>query len=229
MSFADSLSSPTARSARFHYASDLDRLTRALAGDAAELRALVADWTPTLQARIARVLVRRGGLAQRGAVVMHEDVRDLTQDVLCWLLADDARVLRGWSPDRGVSLRGFVGLVGERYASSVARRRRRSPLTERPTDVADIASTSVDDTSFARMERRDLARALAPRLLRELTPTGRAMFVALFVEEHEVDEVCARFSTTADAVYSWRVRIRRAAARIVGELDYRECIEAREA
>lgn len=226
MSFAESLPLPTARTASFHHAADLDRLTRALSGDDAELRALIACWTPILQARIARVLVRRGGLAQRGAVVMHEDVRDLTQDVLCWLLAGDARVLRGWSPDRGVSLRGFVGMVGERYASSVARRRRRSPLTERPTDIADLASTSVDDTTFARMERRDLARALAPRLLQELTPTGRAMFVALFVEEQEVDVVCTRFGTTADAVYSWRVRIRRAATRIVSELDHRGVGEA---
>ena len=218
LQYAESLSAPTAVLATPRDR-DRERLSRALAGGVSEARSLVAEWTPIVQSRVARVLARRGGAAARGAAVIREDVRDLTQDVLSLLFAEDGRVLRAWAPERGLSLGSFVGLVAERHAVSIARTRRRSPLTERPTDIDDLALACADRTPLARLERRDLARVLTERLLRELTPMGRQMFEALFVEEREVEAVCAALSTTADAVYAWRVRIRRAAERIAHELD----------
>lgn len=214
--YAESTAAPTAARAPSR---DRERLARALAGGVFETRALVAEWTPIVQSRVARALARRGGAAVRGAAVIREDVRDLTQDVLSLLFAEDGRVLRAWAPERGLSLGSFVGLVAERHAVSVARTRRRSPLTERPTDIDDLALVCADRAPLARLERRELARVLTERLLEELTPMGRQMFEALFVEEHEVEAVCAELSTTADAVYAWRVRIRRAAERIAQELD----------
>jgi len=42
---------------------------------------------------------------------VRQEVADLIQEVFMALFADDARVLRSWQPERGLSLDNFVGLV----------------------------------------------------------------------------------------------------------------------
>ena len=82
---------------------DRSLLERVLAGDAASSRALVAALLPVVQARVARVLVRRRGGSGRD---VRQEVEDLSQEVFAILFADGARVLRAWDPSRGLSLTG---------------------------------------------------------------------------------------------------------------------------
>ena len=199
--------------------SDVARLGRALSGSAREVRGLVAEWTPVIQARVAKVLARGGGLRTRGVLVIREDVRDMTQDVLLRLFADDARILREWRPERGLSLSGFVGLVAQRHALSVVRTRHRSPLSETPVDIDALALAHADHGQLSRLEHGELTRALLTELWAELSPLGRRVFVALYVEQRDTASLCAELGTTMDALHAWRGRIRKASQRIVDALE----------
>src|SRR5689334_24844964 len=92
-----------------------ERIEAALSGDEGALRGLLRELTPVIQARVARALLRRRGLA-RG-----EDPRqrlaDIAQDVYLELFRDRAKLLRSWDPARGLSLTNFVGLVAEQRVS----------------------------------------------------------------------------------------------------------------
>ena len=101
----------------------LPDLERALAGDDAAIGRVVRAFTPLIQVRVTRVLLRHRGRAGRDA---RQEVADLTQEILCLLFANDARVLRMWDAARGLSLTNYVGLVAEREAGHIVRSGRRS-------------------------------------------------------------------------------------------------------
>src|SRR5438477_652075 len=105
-------------------------LERALAGERSAVRELVAAFTPVIQARAARALVRgRGGGRGRDP---RQELGDLVQDVLLLLFRDDERILRAWRPERGLSLLNYVGLVAEREVRQIAESGRRSPWSLDP-------------------------------------------------------------------------------------------------
>ena len=110
---------------------DARLLARALGGDAVAVRELLDRLLPVVQTRVGLALMRRQGQA-RGRNVRAE-VEDLSQEVFLALFERDGRVLRGWQPERGLSLKGFVGLVAEREAGCILRTGKRSPFTEEPT------------------------------------------------------------------------------------------------
>src|SRR6185295_14407505 len=90
-------------------------LGKALAGEELALNRLVAVLTPVVQARVARTLLARRGQPSGGRN-LRQEVEDLTQEIWVALFASDARVLRSWRAERGLSLENFVGLVSERHA-----------------------------------------------------------------------------------------------------------------
>lgn len=169
--------------------------------------ALVQRCTPIIRRRVARALQVHG--ARQGRTVERGDVLDLVQEVFVVLLDRDARVLRSWEPARGLSLDNFVGLVAEREARSIARSGRRSAWAERPTAYDDLSVHAAPHSPEGELSsRNELAQALCA-LRERLTPTGYAMFEALFVDESPVEEVAARFATTPNALYTFRSRLRR--------------------
>jgi RNA polymerase sigma-70 factor (ECF subfamily) len=197
------------------------RIERALAGDAVAIRALVQELTPVVQSRVARVLVRGGG-ASRGSL-LRQDVADLTQDVLAALFAHDGRVLRTWDPEAGASLPGFIGMIAEREALSKVRSRRRSPMTEAPTDDAALERAAGHSQTENDVLTRNMLAGVLKGLERALSPLGVEIFRVLFVEEADVETACRELSMTPDALYQWRTRIRRVARDlIVGTEDTRK-------
>lgn len=189
-------------------ARELERIERALDGDVEAVRALVRALTPVVQARVARVLLRSGA-AWRGSL-LQQDVADLTQDVLASLFAGEGRALRSWDPDVG-ALAGFVGMIAEREAISRVRRRRRNPMTESPTEGEALErAVGSADAEEQLLTRSTLAGVLAG-LERVLSPLGLHVFRLLFVEEADVETACRELSMSAESLYQWRTRIRRAA------------------
>lgn len=197
-----------------------DRLLveRALTRQAAATRAFVDHVTPVIQARIARALMRRrAGAAGRD---VRQEVEDQTQSVMVALFDADARVLRSWDPERGLSLKNFVGLVAERHVAGVLRSARRSPWTEDPT-----LSTELDDFEDARPtpERlatdRELAAAVLDRMRARLSPLGLKLFEALMVEARPTEEVCSETGMARAALYTWRSRLTKLVKSIALELD----------
>lgn len=195
--------------------SSSQEIDSALAGDSLSIERLVAKLTPVVQARIARTLLtyRRGGASGRD---VHQEVADLVQDVFLLLFSHDARVLRSWQPDRGLSLENFVGLVAERQTVSLLRSGRRSPWKEDPTLAEDLDVRASEEPETADVvASRDQLRFLFRRLKEELSPLGRQLFDLLFVQEREVGEVERITGLSSDAVYAWRSRLRKLARRLL--------------
>jgi RNA polymerase sigma-70 factor (ECF subfamily) len=189
---------------------------RALSGDPEALASLVHYLNPVVQARVARVLLRR---VESRAYDVRQEVEDLAQEVFVALFADGARVLRTWDPDRGLSLRNFVGFVAERQAAGILRTGKRNPWTEDPTLTDELDGAEPGASLEATITSRDVLRRLLRRLEERLTPLGRHLFDLIYLREHTVDEVGATTGLSADAVYAWRSRLRRLARGMLMELS----------
>ena len=192
----------------------------ALAGDQLALTRLVAALTPVIQARVARILLARGASRARGRNLRH-DVEDLTQDVFLSLFSSDGRVLRSWRAERGLSLENFVGLVSERYVVSFLRSGRRNPWREDLGIVQDLEAPAGEAGPEEVAASREQLQLLLGRLRQTLSPLGRQVFELLFVEELSLPEAMAASGLSADAVYAWRSRLRRAARDLLEELSGR--------
>jgi RNA polymerase sigma-70 factor (ECF subfamily) len=149
-----------------------EELERALRGDRASLRVLVGELTPVIQARVARVLLRSATGRQAGRAVRQE-VEDMTQEVFVSLLEDGGKALRSWAPERGASLKNFVGLLAERQAMSILRSGRRSPW---PRELAEVPGD--DAPSPVRLEQAIESREMRSfrgcglRLAQPTAPAG---------------------------------------------------------
>jgi RNA polymerase sigma-70 factor (ECF subfamily) len=188
----------------------------ALAGDRRALEALLARLTPVVQARAARALGRRSGAAKRDA---RQELLDMVQEVFVALLDQDARALRAWQRDRGLSLENFVGLVAERQVASILRTGRRSPWTDEPMeDEALELRSGADEGPLAEVASRELASAMLARLREELTPKMLHVFYALWVHETPIAALCEEVGMTVEAVYMARSRIAKRARAIAERL-----------
>ena len=186
---------------------------QALGGDPTAIRALVDRLTPVVQARVARVLLRRTGAALGRDV--RQEVEDLAQDIFVALFEDRAYILRSWSEGLGLSLANFVGLVAERRTHSALRSRRQSPWTEDPIGPTEIERTAGESASMgAQLAERDLLRVVLDRLRAALSPKGLLLFRLLMVDQLPIDAICVETGMTAAAIYAWRSRLAKQARQI---------------
>jgi RNA polymerase sigma-70 factor (ECF subfamily) len=187
----------------------------ALSGDPAATRAFVGRVMPVVQARIARILVRRRGGSGRD---VRQEVEDLAQEVFAALFEDGGRVLRAWDPARGLALPSFCGLIAEREAASILRSGKRSPWTEAATEAdaleRDLPAAPAAEAAVASREEITL---LVERLREALSPLGLEMFQRLVVDEEPVESVCKATRMTPDAVYAWKSRIGKLVRKIMSE------------
>jgi RNA polymerase sigma-70 factor (ECF subfamily) len=190
----------------------------ALAGDQLALSRLVAALTPVVQARVARTLLARGASRGGGRNLRH-DVEDLTQEIFLALFSGGGRVLRSWRAERGLSLENFVGLVSERHVVSFLRSGRRNPWREDLGVAEDLEARAGEAGPEEETASREQLRLLLDRLQRTLSPLGRQVFDLLFVQELTLPEAMAASGLSADAVYAWRSRLRRAARELLAELS----------
>lgn len=199
-----------------------EEVRKALAGDEPALTRLIRTLTPVIQSRVARgLLLRRTGTAAGRNV--RQEVEDLTQEVFLILFADGGKVLRSWSPERGLSLLNYVGLVAERQTASVLRSGKRSPWKEDPTlpeDLPEDFSPSFPESGPEQTAAsREAIRLLLERLDEELSPLGRHLFDLLFLRELPIEEVVHETGMSPDAVYAWRSRLRRLSSRLLMEMS----------
>ncbi|WP_437935120.1 RNA polymerase sigma factor [Sorangium sp. So ce341] len=196
--------------------SDRRLMEQALARDRRAVRQLIDELSPIVQARVARRLLRRGLAQSRD---LREEVKDLTQHVFVVLFAGDGRVLRQWSPERGLSLANFVGLVAEREVSTVLRSRRKSPWREEdalPDDFDRGEGTEGEPEQLT--ASREILRAVLAAVRAQLSDDGVALFEWLIVDERPIDDVCALTGKSPDAVYAWRSRLGRLVVKVAGEI-----------
>jgi DNA-directed RNA polymerase specialized sigma24 family protein len=202
---------------------DVQRIQLALAGSAepgsaTAIGELVEELSPVVQQRVARALLM-GGRRSQGQ--LRAEVEDLCQEVLLALFANDGRVLRDWDPERGLSLKGFVGLVAQRQVLSLLRSRQRSPLSTVPTDPVDLELQLGEGTGGAELssDARQTLERLSLGLRERLSAAGLEMFYRLYVWEQSLEEVRKETGLSLEALYQWRTRIRKAALEVQAELS----------
>ncbi|MCA9544073.1 MAG: sigma-70 family RNA polymerase sigma factor [Myxococcales bacterium] len=183
---------------------------RALGGDRSAQRHLFHALLPHVQKKVNAVLVRRASAGGRRPV--RQEVLDLTQDVFVALFEHDGRALRAWHPDKGASLPTWVGRVAEKRIISTLRTAKRNPWTETPTEAEAFERVvPALPSAHAKVASRQQLERVLDALRADLSEQAFALFVALFVEQQEVDAICAAHGMTANAVYIWRTRLKKAA------------------
>jgi RNA polymerase sigma-70 factor (ECF subfamily) len=191
-------------------------LERFLAGDRHALRALLDGLAPVIQARAARALARRKGASGRDP---RQDLHDMVQEVFLALLDRDARALRAWQRDRGLSLENFVGMLAEQQVAAILRTGRRSPWTDDPTETGALEThVGVADGDLDMIVSRELLQGVLARLREELTPRMLHLFYCLWVDELDVATICEQTGMQREAVYMARSRITHRARAIAEEL-----------
>lgn len=191
-------------------------LRAALAGDTGATRALVRALLPEIRIRVTKGLLRRRAGAKNRDI--RQEIDDMTQEVLVALFEEGGRVLRNWDPHRGLSLKGFVGLVAEREVHSILRSGRRSPWRDDPTLSEELDSQQDASRIEEVFSTKQLLKDVLERLHERLSPYGARLFALLVVEERSVEEVCREMQMNADAVYAWRSRLAKQARQIGQEL-----------
>jgi DNA-directed RNA polymerase specialized sigma24 family protein len=180
---------------------------RANAGDRAALRRLIEEvLSPVVQARVARVLLRRSA----GRWDARQAMKDLAQQVFVHVF--ETRALARWDPARG-SLQSFVGLIAENFVRSILRSRVQSPFTLVPTDDEKLelhlpGGDGHEEVVITRDALRQLDEAFDDAELDE--------FYLFFIDERSIEDVCALTGKSRDAVYKQRQRLRDKARQILG-------------
>lgn len=183
-----------------------DDVKRALARDRTSLEQLVHELEPVIRTRVAAALwrFRRASRAE---------VEDLTQEVFVELFSKEGATLASWDAERGLDFHSFVSMVAQRVVLSVLRSRRRSPFTQELLDPDALVGTNAEASQppAERVEARELLGLVAEHLRQELSPQGLELFYRLFVWQESVDVVTRATGLSADAIYQWRTRLKKAA------------------
>ncbi len=189
--------------------SEIEVLVRgALGGNRAAQRALIEDvLAPVVQARVARVLLRRRG--QKGD--LRSEMMDLCQQVFVHVFGGN--LLARWEPAAG-SLGAFVGAIAENHVRSILRSRVRSPFTEIATEREALELALPGEQS---QETTIVSREALRRLEAELDDEEREGFFAFFVDERSIEEMCVVTGKSRDAVYKQRQRLRERIRRILDD------------
>ena len=152
---------------------------------------------------------------------VQQELEDVIQDTAMSLLNDNGRVLRGWDPDLGLSLAGYVRLVAERQVITMLRSGKRNPWKESPSlgaaleqatrpgghclTAANLLSSAHDiEGQYA---SKEILTLLNSRFERQLSRLGQEIFVRLYIDENTVDEICEELGMSSDAVYAWKSRL----------------------
>jgi len=167
------------------------------------LNALLQVLLPVVSARAARALRRSRELGRDTT----QEVPDLVQDVIMALLDEDAKVLRAWTPSRGLSLLNFVGLVSQRQISSILRSSRTTARDAIGEDADAYDLERVGANPEFRLMSRQLVLAVIERVHNALSPQGIALFELLLISGESVEYVSDTLNMSRDAVYAWRSRL----------------------
>lgn len=188
-----------------------ERAARTSTPDAESAEILVDFLRPVVTRRVLRVLHASGADAE---------LDDLVQDLFVWLLSDDRRVLRLWRPEKGLSLRNFVGMICERRIRAQLRTRARASLVrfEHDTDGVELP------TPESQVLAQEALSSLFANLQTSLTPLGMQVFLLVYVREESVDAVSEALAMSPEAVYAWRRRLKRRLESLIQKRQQRDSV-----
>ncbi len=176
-------------------------------GDQAAIALFIDAVAPIIQARVARRLLR-SPRAMSGDT--RQDVKDLTQDILVYLFGNNAKALRNWDPELGLSLANFVGLIAERRTISALRSGKQNPWREQASEDHEQHEDRQHTPDVA-LQHEDGFNQLMLAMKASVSALGWHLFELLYIRDLDIDEVRTQTGLSADALYAWRSRLRRKA------------------
>lgn len=198
-------------------ASDFHGLVRrAVRGRPQAVRVLVRLLMPVVRARVRRFLQGRAG-RRLGPL----DADDLSQEIWCKLLEDDARLLLAYDVERGCTPQSYVGLLAQREMfnrlqkeNALKRGGDRHPL---PLSETDALSGNADPERDA--AARELLAEMSVHLEASLPERGRDVLRLVYEEGNEPAEAATALGTTLQVIYNWQHRIRTEARAFLAALE----------
>jgi len=182
-------------------AGDAALVTRALDRGGRLLRGLVERLMPVVRARVRR---RLGGWTPSAR-------EDAIQEVWLALLSDDGKALRGFDPDQGRTLEGFVGMVAERHVIDWVRRQqaaKRGGGARFTDDRALERRAAVGPDPEDALLTADLAAAFGRHLEQALPEIGLLVFRLMYTDRLAVPAAAEALGVKRQVVYNWQHRIR---------------------
>ncbi|MEQ1505158.1 MAG: hypothetical protein ABMB14_23185, partial [Myxococcota bacterium] len=169
---------------------------------------LVERLTPAIQARVVRAFLRFGWW--RVQAQLAERTRDQVQVVWAKLFENEARVLRAWREDGGLSLEGWVGRFAALRTRDAVRDMGRQPCTEGQPPPESFGFRAEDGSPEDQQAARELWRKARESVMSESSELGRTMFELLLDQDLSMEEIQERTNMTPNTVQQWRSRIRAA-------------------
>jgi RNA polymerase sigma-70 factor (ECF subfamily) len=185
--------------------------------DQVSIRSLVQTLTPIVHTRVGYVLLRRAASAHGRN--QRQEVEDMVQEVFEMLLADDGRRLLAWDPERG-SAATFFGLIAERCVLNILTNRKKNPWTEDPEEEDSLdrrrgTAGGVEE----RVMSRELLRELGRRLLEGLNERDQKLFVMVYLEQADDEQVREELGLARDAMYQARHRLGQRVRKLMAEIE----------
>lgn len=189
-----------------HHA-DLELIALAATGNRAATARLALRLDPVIRNRVARVL-------RRLTPTHTADAEDIAQIVWVVLLDADARQLRAYRPERGITLEAYVGMIAEREVRNAIAR---ACAAKRGAERTVTLSTGVGEdaaTPSANPEEQLVAADLADRLVGALVlgfPARAQPVLSLCIQqETRADDAARSLGMPPQQVHNWLFRLRKA-------------------
>jgi DNA-directed RNA polymerase specialized sigma24 family protein len=175
------------------------------------VRRLVDALTPAIQSRVVRTFLRFGGWRVHAA--LPERTRDQVQTVWAKLFEHEARVLRAWDEQGGLTLASWVGRFAALRTRDAIRDLGRQPWTEGQLPPDELGLRAPAGSPEDLEATRQLWHQAREIVVAEHSELGRNMFELLIEQDASTDEVQQRANMSANSVQQWRSRLRAALRR----------------
>ena len=173
--------------------------------------------------RFLDFMVRRALAGARGRIPSPDEVDEVRDEVLAWLIADDNRVLKTY---RGESrLTSWLGVVVGRRARRIARRGESLRMKTVSLDAltADAASQLVRDPGADQTPRHRALAQLADAV-EKLSERDRLLIRGTFYEKRSYAELAAELGVRTDSVGQLLFRAKKRLKKHLGDSAFLEAL-----
>lgn len=183
------------------------------------VQALVEWLLPVVQSRATRVLLAHG--RNRVIANLRATVEEYVQMVLAKVFEQEARVLRLWSEDGGLSLRNWVGRFATLRCRDQVRSGKQDPWRHEAAPP-EFFRTRLAVKADSSVEALELWQKVREQVLGGQSERGRHMFRLLIEEDRSTVEVAEATGLKDAAIFQWRRRLRLAIQDAWGALSTEE-------
>lgn len=143
--------------------------------------------------------------ARFGAIVGHDDVREIYATLCVQLLANDKRKLRSFEPDRGNKLGTWIGMLAIHSAYDFLRSVKREPKCTSLAEAESLSSEFPDPSEVC--AQRERAR-IVTNLLENFSEKDREFISLYYRDGLEPEQIAERMRISVKTVYSKKHKIR---------------------